>query len=251
MKTNTNKMRNAECGMRNRNDAASDTISLRTPRSALRTSWAFTLIELLTVISIIAALAAFTVPVMSSVKRRQHISHTQAEMGQLQAAIESYKDACGFYPPDSPNGPLVNQLYYELEGTTFGNGTYTNLDLSDTVTASTLMATLGVNGIVNCSKGSAEDAVLAKNFIHELSPNQTAQTVAPNSVKLLVGSVRGPDANYMPLAVSGLNPWRYRSSGMLTNNPGAYELWIQLVIGGKTNLICNWSKTVQINSPLP
>ena len=25
----------------------------------------------------------------------------------------------------------------------------------------------------------------------------------------------------------------------------------QLVIGGKTNLICNWSKQVQINNPLP
>ena len=47
-----------------------------------------------------------------------------------------------------------------------------------------------------------------------------------------------------------MNPWRYNSSNP-TNNPGSYDLWIQLKIAGKTNLICNWSKQVQINSPLP
>jgi hypothetical protein len=50
--------------------------------------------------------------------------------------------------------------------------------------------------------------------------------------------------------VQDLNPWRYNSSSP-TNNPGSYELWIQLRIGGQTNLICNWTKQVQINSPLP
>jgi hypothetical protein len=35
------------------------------------------------------------------------------------------------------------------------------------------------------------------------------------------------------------------------NNANGYDLWIQLVIGGKTNLISNWSQTVIINSPLP
>ena len=66
---------------------------------------------------------------------------------------------------------------------------------------------------------------------------------------LLLGAVGGPDINYQPLNASGLNPWRYVSPG--TNNPTSYDLWIQLVIGGKTNLICNWSKEVQINNPLP
>ena len=50
--------------------------------------------------------------------------------------------------------------------------------------------------------------------------------------------------------VSGINPWRYNSSNP-TNNPGAYDLWVQLSISGKTNLICNWNKQVQYNSPLP
>ena len=70
-------------------------------------------------------------------------------------------------------------------------------------------------------------------------------------ITILVGSVGGPDQTYQPLGVSDLNPWRYKSSGTLANNPGSYELYIQLVIGGKTNLVCNWSKQVQINSPPP
>ena len=66
---------------------------------------AFTLIELLVVISIIAILAAFTLPIMKSLKRKEYINKTQAEMAQLETAIDSYKAAYGFYPPSNPNYP--------------------------------------------------------------------------------------------------------------------------------------------------
>jgi hypothetical protein len=68
-------------------------------------------------------------------------------------------------------------------------------------------------------------------------------------VTLLLGSVGGPDVTYQPFGVPDENPWRYVSPGV--NNPNSYDLWIQLVIGGQTNLICNWNGQVQINSPLP
>ena len=206
----------------------------------------FTLVELLVVIAIISVVVAFTVPAYHAVKLNQYEHQTEVEMGQLQAAIAGYKDARGFYPPDSPQGPLLNQLYYELEGTTLANGTYTTLDSADSVTTTALLSNLKVNGIVNCSKGTGEDAVQAKNFIHELRPNQTA---AYNGVKLFVGSVGGPDPSYMPLAGFSSNPWRYVTQG--TNNPGGYDLWIQLSYSGKKYLICNWSKQPQNNSPLP
>ena len=38
-----------------------------------------------------------------------------------------------------------------------------------------------------------------------------------------------------------LNPWRYNSSSP-TNNPNSFDLWIELNLGGKTFLVCNWSK---------
>ena len=85
---------------------------------------AFTLIELLTVISIIGVLAALLFPVLKGVKRQQFIRNAQAEMAQLETAIERYKAAYGFYPPDNqlnpanpliPN-PLMNQLYFGFVG---------------------------------------------------------------------------------------------------------------------------------------
>src|SRR5260221_1596054 len=83
---------------------------------------AFTLIELLVVISIIAILAGFTIPVVKPVKRTQFIKKTQAEMAQLETAIDSYKATYGFYPPSNPGSPFFNPLYFELLGTSY----YTN-----------------------------------------------------------------------------------------------------------------------------
>ncbi len=212
----------------------------------------FTLVELLVVISIIALLAAFTIPALSAVKRHQYISHTQAEMGQLEAAIDSYHAAYGFYPPGNGTNGLVNQLYYELEGTTNNGTTYYTLDGAASIAVALVGGPTGafpaVGGFVNCSKpGTAEDSPAAQNFIHELSPRQLGADTNNNvGIIILIGSVGGPDASYEPLNAPGLNPWRYVSPG--TNNPASYDLWIQLRIAGKYYLVCNWSKEVQVNN---
>ena len=52
-------------------------------------------------------------------------------MAQLETAIDRYKSAYGFYPPDSTttcNGTPINQLYYELLGTTNDGVNYITLD---------------------------------------------------------------------------------------------------------------------------
>jgi prepilin-type N-terminal cleavage/methylation domain-containing protein len=212
---------------------------------------AFTLVELLVVISIIAVLAAFTFPVAKAVKRYQYIKQTTAEMGKLETAIDGYYNTYRFYPPSGANS-LVNPLYYELMGTTISGATNSTLDGSASIATNDVPTAFpGVNGFVNCTKGSGEDALPAKSFLSGLSPqqfgNKTNNNIFP--VTLLLGAAGGPDLNYQPFGVSGLNPWRYACPG--TNNPSSYDLWIQLSINGKTNLICNWSKQVQINSPLP
>ena len=234
---------------------------------ATRHSWAFTLIELLTVIAIIGVIAALILPVAGAVKKRQYIYNTQAEMAKLETAIERYHATYGFYPPDHPGSltnALVNQLYYELTGTININPSaspvYQSLDgslptLTGGTASSVVDKTFGVDGFMNCSKSAGgEDASVARNFLPDLKPNQvynfTNSDTGSQGVNLLRGSVGGPDATYKPLSVQDVNPWRYNSSSP-TNNPGSYELWIQLVIGKQTNLICNWTKQVQINSPLP
>ena len=65
---------------------------------------------------------------------------------------------------------------------------------------------------------------------------------------LLVAAVGGPDVTY-PANSPNVNPWRYACPG--TSNPDSYDRWMKRSIGGKTYLLCNWSKQVQINSPLP
>jgi prepilin-type N-terminal cleavage/methylation domain-containing protein len=232
---------------------------------------AFTLIELLTVISIIAILAAFTVPVLKGIKRQQYLRSAQAGMEQIETAIERYHAAYGFYPPDNPTNALVNQLYFELLGTTVITNASLGVNGNPLVYQSlddpTMQLPQGglnsvfsssVNGFMNCNRpGASEDTRPAQNFLPGLKPDQVAvytnyfpQNKLP--IKLLVASVGGPDLAYCPLGTGapGINPWRYNSSNP-TNNPGAYDLWVQLSISGKTNLICNWSKQVQFNSPLP
>jgi len=214
---------------------------------------AFTLVELLIVIAIIGVLAAFSLTVLSSVKRRQYISHTQAELGLLETAIQRYHDSYNFYPPGNQGSPRFNQLYYELEGTTFdpANNLYTTLDGGVQISTIDVSAAFGVGGIINCTKGSGEDVHPAQNFLPGLKPKQFGSNITNNNVPvtLLLGSVGGPDVTYQPFGVPDENPWRYVSPGV--NNPNSYDLWIQLVIGGQTNLICNWNGQVQINSPLP
>jgi prepilin-type N-terminal cleavage/methylation domain-containing protein len=59
---------------------------------------AFTLIELLTVIGIIAILAAITFGVVKGVNERAAISQAKVELASLSQALESYKLQYGDYP---------------------------------------------------------------------------------------------------------------------------------------------------------
>jgi len=232
--------------------------SLETENLKLETHSVFTLVELLVVISIIAVLAALLFPVVGAVRKQAMIRTAQAEMAQLETAIDRYKSAYGFYPPDnqwlnSTNRTLVSQLYYELLGTTNNGTAYVTLDGSAVpILVSSVTTAFNVSGFMNCSKTNADESTpQARNFLPDLKPNRIGAVTNNNVlVTILITSVGGPDATYRPLTVIDLNPWRYNSSSP-TNNPGSYDLWVQLSMGGQTNLICNWSKQVQINSPLP
>jgi len=272
MKTNQ-PVENRESSVGSRQNAAPcDLRSRHVSRFTFHAS-AFTLIELLVVIAIIGTLAALIVPVVVAVKKNQYLNTARAEMAQLETAIDRYKSAYGFYPPDNQvqTDPvskrfLVPQLYYELTGTTNAdadNPTYQSLHdpTIPVLTGANVNTIFGVGGFMNSSKpGGGEDAGLARGFLPDLNPKQifypyTNHPPAEPGVTLLVTSVGGPDPTYAPLTLDlpGVNPWRYNSSNP-ANNPGSYDLWVLLSIGGKTNLICNWSRRAMVlttNSWLP
>jgi prepilin-type N-terminal cleavage/methylation domain-containing protein len=220
----------------------------------------FTLIELLVVISIIAVLAALTIPVLSAVKALEYKKVAQGELGNLETALENYKAKYGAYPPSNKNPgnanydpAILNQLYYELSGVTSERDAsgkvvkFTTLDGATTISADDYKNAFGVGGVENCTQGGGEDGISAKNFLPGLKQNQISDNVSNNLVRttMLITSVGGPDDGYRPLDAAALNPFRYNSTNP-TNNPGSYDLWIDLRIGGKTNRISNWSRQVQI-----
>jgi len=113
-------------------------------------------------------------PLLGVVKKKQYIAHATGEMQQLEAAIESYKSATGFYPPSNPNNPLTNQLYYELVGVENISAPgvtpqqFKTLDGMETLSSSDITAAFGpgVAAFVNCTKYNADaESGSAKNFI--------------------------------------------------------------------------------------
>ena len=178
------------------------------PSPVTRHPLAFTLIELLVVISIMGLLAALIFPVTGMVKRREYLNAASAEMNQIETALDNYKAKYGVYPPSNPSlSPRYNTLYYELSGVTnitpnSASQTYQTLDSECTIDAAAYNSAFSaggssIGGIINCSKGSGEDATVAQDFLPGLKANRYGTSLTPGGVAItnLITSVRGPDAN--------------------------------------------------------
>ncbi len=242
---------------------------MKTDKTDLTNQRAFTLIELLVVISIIGVIAGMLLAVASAAGKSKKISVAKGELAAIESALEGYKAKYGVFPPGNKNAAtatyesaLLSQLYYELSGTkitTVGGVDYFHTlddNADSTVLVSDAKLAYGVGGFINCTKGGGEEVAAAKNFLLGLSTKQfdtriTNEYYPGTKIRTteLITSVGGPDENYQPLLAPDLNPVRYVYPG--TNNVGGYDLWVQLQIKGKKHLICNWSKSVIINSPMP
>jgi prepilin-type N-terminal cleavage/methylation domain-containing protein len=209
---------------------------------------AFTLIELLVVIAVISILAALIMPIGKAVNRKKILSKCRAELTQVEVAIETYKSSLGHYPPDNNLNPRLNPLLFELVGTTNTGTVYRTLDGSAEIPANVTAISKyfeGVSGFINCTQpGGSDEGRRAKSFLPDLRPGQVGDISMGGSerVKILVSSVPWPIDPTFPIPNHpGMNPIRYNSSSP-TNNPNSFDLWIDVVVDGKTNRISNWSR---------
>lgn len=220
---------------------------MRSPEAARQ---GFTLLELLIVISIVGVLTALLMSAISKSRIRAKTSVAQAELAQMQSAIGEYKEKLGFYPPDNPSDPDINPLYFELLGTTNNGITYVTLDASGQISNSNgdINAKFNRQGFANSSTKAhtTDESGAPMTFLNQLRPKQVGEIdLGQPLVKILVCSVEWPDANGAPIPGTLLNPWRYVSSHP-TNNPGSYDLWVDLAIGKKIYRVSNWSKKAEI-----
>ena len=195
----------------------------------------FTLIEMLMVIAIIAIVAGLVVGLVAVATATKRLSRAKAERDRLVLLIESYKSKLGVYPPGNPNpnNPHMNTLFYELAGAirdtnrTAANPTYITPFAPD-IQGSVLNSSFGVNGIQN-----AVDILGETNQVHQLlkdiHPDQTNQISGGVS---LVVPIDGP--NGRP------NPWNYLVGENAVHNKESFDLWVDIIVRGKTNRIGNW-----------
>jgi prepilin-type N-terminal cleavage/methylation domain-containing protein len=144
-------------------------------------SRAFTLIELLTVIAIIAILASITFGVMQGVNERAAINRAKAELASLALSLESYKKQYGDYPR---SGAAANVATTETAAATDAPGILFNA----------LTGKLGPYNAVTNSAASID----GKSFV-EISKFSIQDTVALPTV-----------GNTTPMANAFLDPWGRR-----------------------------------------
>ncbi|HZQ47487.1 MAG TPA: type II secretion system protein [Verrucomicrobiae bacterium] len=213
----------------------------------------FTLIEMLVVIAIIGILAALIVGGAGYAISKGRQSRVQAERDALVTYIQSYKKAKGFYPPDNTNNTAQASLFYELTGTApttvSGQPGFVSSVTQDALTTNSIATIFGVGGFVN----SSPDPGNVNNFAPAVAKSGGTASfyVSGNSgptFTLFGVPVPGP-ASSMTNSSTGkaVNLWHYVSNNP-TNKPDSYDLWMDVLYGGKTNRISNWSTDPQVVS---
>jgi prepilin-type N-terminal cleavage/methylation domain-containing protein len=204
----------------------------------LRNRKGFTLLELLVTISIIGLLAGILVGLAPMASRRMKESRMQAELTQLVTLIDEYKSRVGNYPPDNATqvrtNKFLNPLYYELTGTIITNSRYMTVDGHKTIAFETVRETFGLRGFNNSARDRDEVRFSAK-----LKDAQFKEFTTAPHIDLIAVPMRGP-IQFGPKR--DLNPWYYDSSSTNRNNE-TYDLWADVIIGGRVYRFSNWSKT--------
>lgn len=219
---------------------------------------AFTLVELMVVVAIVAIVASLAFTVGRSALEKRAKAGVVAQLASLETMIKDYHSKYNSFPPDNPTNTQVNALYYELMGATYDHTTtpprYTVEELS--LPETKVLQYFGREGLQNVSQLADQNNSQApkhKRYFDSLSADRyrAVSNVDGLDLRLLRVPVKDFDS-FMVNALDGttMNVWHYRSTNP-TNNQASFDLWATFEVGDSRFRVSNWENgPVKLSTPI-
>jgi len=215
---------------------------------------AFTLVEMLVVISIIGILAGLTLAVIPRVMDTRDLSRMKSFVNMLDTAIQNFHSTYNSYPQSNTNtypalngingaqDSVTNSLFYELRGTTFDSAGFYHSpqDPSNTkMNGAVLLNRFGNAGLINST--NASPAGVPHDFLPELNVANYSSVLLmnptvnePTSIILFKTGIR---ANPGSANLATLN---YDSSSTRRHNLKSYDIWVAWTNSTKPVIVGNF-----------
>jgi prepilin-type N-terminal cleavage/methylation domain-containing protein len=227
-------------------------LNLNRPLQAQASS-AFTLIELLVTIAIIGVLAALVLPLSGIAMTKMRIARVKTELNAYVNAIESYKLETGEYPPDHGSmaqtgtndmnlyrrRAALSPLYYELTGVLFTNNNFVTVAENEILRTTDLSKVFNRRGIRNSARNKTDIDYKGFSFKESQFAELSAQQFSVTDVEVMKVPVPGP-FTLEGQVEKKINPWFYDASSTNRHNKNSFDLWAEIVVQRKTNIIANW-----------
>jgi prepilin-type N-terminal cleavage/methylation domain-containing protein len=206
----------------------------------------FTLVEMLTVITIMSIIAAMVVTMGQNASQKKKIVAVNGGKEKIITMIENYHNKLNFYPPDNAalinytNNPILydsyaatNPLMYELTGATnFDGGTKLAVFNTNNLSAT------AYNNVFNRAGVANGDALEPHNFFQPGPTPKEFGVLATNQGTRFYGLI--VPADLVPGNTN--NFWHYDSSSSRRHNMNSYDLWAEFSIAnihGHVTIITN------------
>jgi prepilin-type N-terminal cleavage/methylation domain-containing protein len=203
---------------------------------------AFTLIEILVVIAIMAIIAAMVLQggkYASTVKKETAV---KAEREKLQTMIDNYQAKLNFYPPDNGNLATLsssaaesvyegytasNALIYELTGVTNTNSTSAIIFLNGNIISlvkGDFPTYFNRTGIANADSSEPQNFFKPPPMPQDYTNYPGTALNSFDALGLLVPA---------QLTLGQPNFWHYDASSPRRHNQNSYDLWAEFSVGSK------------------